>query len=389
MAQVSSKALIVFGLMVAAFTALLLHNINQAREHSELHVMSALGIFLPSITTVLGALAGYLTARHFFYKARFQQLHDRYWRICARYDQFLEQLRSLHNSQVDALLVDVRSVTDSPEFFLFDSKFLAVTEALVAASPKERRQAIAELQTRLKPARRYKEERACPTAGCGGKFQLNLYKGQQFRLRCDQCHNRFLVYISRNDKLVIRRIVTGRKRVTSHNFEAELPDYLAKIHLLVSRESLRLIAKSIVAIYGKSPALSYFQLKKALIADKDLRERLDDIEDAGRVVDALLKSKRFFVDRESGAFPGFSKPTNLEATEERVYMAFVMHVCYKLNEDRQVLVDEGIVRRVMDAVLPSGADVLQDANARIGEVLGYIESADRPDPQGRSEAGHR
>ncbi|GAG47029.1 unnamed protein product, partial [marine sediment metagenome] len=235
--------------------------------------------------------------------------------------------------------------TESPEFFLFDSKFLAVVDALAAASPKERRQAVAELQTKLKPARYYKETRLCPVTRCDGTFPLNLLKGQNFRLRCERCHTRFAVYISGNDKIVLRRIPGRKKRVTVTNFEDALPDYLVRNHVLLSSEDLRLIAKTIVAIYEKKPRLSYYQLTKELIADKKLREDLDDIKDSERVANALLGSKRFFIDRDTGSFPGFSKPTNLEATEEAVYAAFVTYICYKLKVDRQLLVDRGIVRR--------------------------------------------
>jgi len=308
MIQVTPRLVTWFTLAVIGFTALLVFNIWQATGLQAVTVSGVVQTLLPSITTLLGALAGFMISRHFFLKGLSQQLHDRYYRICNRYDQFLEQLRQLDNPEVDALLLDVRSVTDSPEFFLFDSKFLAVADALAVASPKERRQAMAELRTKLKPARRFKEDRRCPTAGCGGVFELDLLKGEHFRLPCGNCQTRFSVYVSQNDKVVFRRIPKRSRRVRFSYFSEDLPEYLARNRVFVVPDDLRLVAKAIVTQYEKQPTLSYYLLKQSLRAAQLLRDKLDDIDDAARVVDALQRSKRFFVDKDTGRFPGFNKP---------------------------------------------------------------------------------
>jgi len=377
MTQVSSKLFVWFAVAVAGFTALLLFNIYQASQLPAVTVPDIVQALLPSITTLLGALAGFMISRHFFLKGLSQQLHDRYYRACARYDQFLDQLRSLRNPEVDALLLDVRSVTDSPEFFLFDSKFLDVADALAAASPKERRQAMAELQTRLKPAKRYKEKRSCPTPGCDGVFELDLLKGQHFRLPCKQCQTRFSVYISQNDNIIFRRIPKRIRRVRFSHFSEDLPEYLARNRVLVAPDDLRLIAKTIVAQYERQPTLSYYGLKRVLGSDQMLRERLTDIDDAARVVDALLRSKHFFIDKNTGLFPGYNKPTAVYATEEHVYLCFVSYISYKLKEDRQVLVNRDVVRKIMDAVVPGGSPTFKDLDDRIKTILENIGSVDR------------
>lgn len=375
--QVTPKVVSWFVVAVAGFTALLIFNIYEASQLSPLTFGGAMVALLPSITTLLGALAAFVISRHFFLKGIAQQLHDRYYRLCARYDEFLEQLRDLDNPEVDALLLDVRAVTDSPEFFLFDSKFLAVADALVAASPKERRQAIAELQTRLKPAKRYKEKRSCPTPGCEGVFDLDLLKGQHFRLSCDHCQTRFSVYISQNDNVVFRRIPKGSRRVRYSHFSEDLPEYLARNRVLVGSDDLTLIAKTIVAQYEREPTLSFYRLKQVLRADQALRERLVDIDDAAKVVDALLRSKSFFIDKDTGQFPGFNKPTRVDATEEHVYLCFVSYISYKLKEDRQVLVNREIVGLVMDTVISGGSATFGNLNECIRTVLESIGSVDR------------
>jgi len=377
MTQVSPRVFLWFGLTIVGFTSLLIFNIYEVSQLSPLSARGAIGELLPSITTLLGALAGFLISRHFFLQGLSQQLHDRYYRVCARYDDFLEQLRILDNPQVDALLLDVRSATESPEFFLFDSKFLAVADALAAASPKERRQAMAELRSRLKPARRYKERRRCPTTGCDGVFDLDLSKGQHFRLSCERCQSRFCVYISKNDNIVFRPIPKHSRRVRFSHFSEDLPDYLARNRVRIGSDDLKLIAKTIVAQYERRPTLSYYQLKLALLATQTLRERLVDIDDAARVIDALLNSKRFFVDKDTGRFLGYNKPTKVNATEEHVYFCFVSYLSYKLKEDRQVVVNREVVRRVMDTVVPGGSATFTNLDESIQAVLEGIGSVDR------------
>lgn len=375
--QVSPKALVWFGVAVAGFTCLLVVNIYQATQLSPFTAGRAVEALLPSVTTFLGAFAGFLISRHFFVKGLSRQLHDRYYRVCARYDEFLEQLRELDNPEVDALLLGLRSVTDSAEFFLFNSKFLAVADALASASPKERRQVIAELKSRLKPARRYKERRCCPTIGCDGVFDLDLFKGQFFRLRCERCQTRFSVYISKNDNIVFRRIPQRSMRVRFSHFAEDLPEYLARNHVFVDPGDLKLIAKAIVAQYEQNPILSYYQLKLALRAQQSLRGKLLDIDDASRIVDALLKSKGFFVDKDTGRFLGFNKPTRVNATEEQVYLCLVGYVSYKLKEDRQVIVNRDVVRMVMDALIPGGSATFKNLDKSIQTLLERIGSVDR------------
>lgn len=373
--NITPKQLLVYGIIIAAFVLLICFNSYQVYHITPFRASLAIDKLLPSITTILGALAGYIFSRHFYYKDALRRLNDRYAGLCARYDLFLEDLRRLGDAKVNELLVNIRPVVDAPEFIVFDSKFLAVVDAFAAASSRERRLALAELATKFPPKHRYVDAaHPCPTPGCDGRFSIDLTKGQHFSLRCSQCQTPYSLYISKNNKIVLRA-KPKVQRVTKSTIHTALPDFLARSGTYVAPGDLKRIAKEIVDSYKRTPNLSYYSLKKELARNSDLRRELPDIEDASRVVQALLTSRQFFIDRETGTFPGYAHAVNPIASEELIYKCYVRAVCVRLRVARELYIDREVVAKVMDLVLPGGAAVLHRPEDVITDILKGIGSA--------------
>jgi hypothetical protein len=326
---------------------------------------------------VLGGILSFGIAYYFFYKEKLAELNAQNFRACANYDEFVKALKKLKNPHVNNLIVEYIGTIEAPELYIYDSFFLKFAESLAASTKQEKRRLLVDLNNMIKPTVFIAKDVSCAVVGCGGYLRLSMAKGQHYIVPCPQCGIQYKCYITKNDKIICRQIHLKYGKLTAETLEQNLPEFLSRGKLLISKEDMAIIAKRLVNMINRDPDTTYYMLKKELVVDKVLCDQLDDINDAVHLLDALAKSKSFLISDLTGTFPGWNKSLNMKTSEMRIYISYIIRVAHVMMTERSAFVNRFVVKKLIRMLLPEGAITDANINEVTYEILIHIKSDDK------------
>lgn len=328
--------------------------------------------FSSLIIGVVSALIAVAISSYFFYHSKLKEYNDKYFSKCARYDHFIKQLSALNNSQVNNIIYQHIDTIESSELYLYDSSFIKVAELLSQCSKKERKRLLNNLKNQIRPTTLHRCSKPCMQPNCAGSFELAMYKGQSFRMKCPKCNTKYVAYVSMNNKIVLKPKPTSYKRLTYTNFYEDLHEYLVRIRALFSKEEIALISKTIVKLVNSNSAITLEQLKERLSKNMELRNTLDDVRKALRYLQILTVSKAFFI-----PFPSYTYPLNMKVDEASAYISYIKYVSFRILEDRQLIVNREIVKKLIRKLLPEDAISNERIDSVTRGILTHIGSVDK------------